>query len=142
MNLIRYAFFTVAIAGIPDTEQVQERSELQIVRDLFRLRNEHKADSAEQYYADTVLVYMKYLRNIPRKKITQSDKIFWKAHPKNKFEITMPLKISDVGDLTTVTIIGKEYLDGTSFLYEKIQIKFDRDKKIKSYMGFEWHKER
>ena len=117
MNLIRYAFFTVAIAGIPDTEQVQERSELQIVRDLFRLRNEHKADSAEQYYADTVLVYMKYLRNIPRKKITQSDKIFWKAHPKNKFEITMPLKISDAGDLTTVTIIGKEYLDGTSFLY-------------------------
>ena len=112
------------------------------MRDLFRLRNEHKTDSAEQYYADTVLVYMKYLRNIPRKKITQSDKIFWKAHPKNKFEITMPLKISDAGDLTTVTIIGKEYLDGTSFLYEKIQIKFDRDKKIKSYMGFEWHKER
>lgn len=142
MNLILYTFFTVAISGIPEIEQVQERAELKIVQDLFRLRNEHKADSAEQYYADTVLVYMKYLRNIPRKKITQSDKIFWKAHPKNKFEITAPLQIRDVAGITTVTIIGKEYLDGTAFIYEKIEIKFDRNKKINSYRGFKWRKER
>ena len=120
----------------------QEGPEIKIIKDLFRLRNEHKADSAEQYYADTVKVYMKYLRNIPRKKITQSDKIFWKAHPKNKFEITKPVQVSIVAGITTATIFGKEYLDGTSFQYEKIEIKFDRNKKIYSYRGFRWKRER
>ncbi len=108
----------------------QEREEIKIVQELFRLRNEHKADSAEQYYADTVLVYMKYLRNIPRKTITQSDKAFWKAHPKNKFKIIAPLQIKDVGGITIVTISGKEYLDGTSSQYERIEIKFNGEKRI------------
>ena len=110
------------------------------MQDLFRLRNEHKADSAELYYADTVLVYMKYLRNIPRNKITQSDKAFWKAHTNNKFEIVAPLQLSTVGGVATVIIFGKEYLDGTTFKYEKIEIKFDRNKKINSYRGFNWRK--
>ena len=142
MNFMLYAFLIVVTAGTLDMEQTQERAELKIVRDLFRLRNEHKADSAEQYYADTVVVYMKYLRNIPRKKITQSDKTFWKAHSKNKFEMTAPLQIRDAAGITTVTVIGKEYLDGTTFKYEKIEIKFDRNKKIYSYRGFRWKKER
>ncbi len=142
MNFMLYAFLIVVTAGTLDMEQTQERAELKIVRDLFRLRNEHKADSAEQYFADTVLVYMKYLRNITRKKITQSDKIFWKAHPKNKFEMTAPLQIRDAAGITTVTIIGKEYLDGIDFKYEKIVIKFDRNKKINSYRGFKLKKGR
>jgi len=118
----------------------QQKIEITIVQNLFRLRNEHKADSAELYYADTVLVYMKYLRNIPRNKITQSDKAFWKAHPKNKFEIVAPLQLSMFGGVATVIIFGKEYLDGTTFKYEKIEIKFDRKKKINSYRGFNWRK--
>jgi hypothetical protein len=122
--------------------QKQEEPEVKIIQDLFRLRNEHKADSVEQYYADTVKVYMKYLRNIPRKKITQSDKVFWKAHPKNKFEITKPVQVSIVAGITIATIFGKEYLDGTSFQYEKIEIKFDCNKKIYSYRGFRWKRER
>jgi hypothetical protein len=122
--------------------QKQERPEIKIVQDLFRLRNEHKADSAEQYYADTVKVYMKYLRDIPRKKITQSDKTFWKAHPKNKFEMTRPVQVNIVAGIATATIFGKEYLDGTSFQYEKIEIKFDRNKKIYSYRGFRLKGER
>ena len=141
MNFTLYAFIVVFTSTALQAAKAQERSELKIVRDLFRLRNEHKADSAELYYADTVRVYMKFLRNIPRKKITRSDKGFWKAHPKNKFEITAPLQIKDAGDITTVFIIGKEYLDGTSFQYEKIEIKFDRNKKINSYRGFMLKKE-
>ncbi|MCY7311499.1 MAG: hypothetical protein LH619_12030, partial [Chitinophagaceae bacterium] len=87
-------------AGDLDKEPRQEKAEMKIVYELFRLRNEHKADSAEQYYADTVRVYMKYLRNIPRKLITRSDKSFWKAHPKNKFEITAPVQIARVAGIT------------------------------------------
>lgn len=116
----------------------QQRTELQIIHDLFRLRNEHKADSAEQYYADTVKVYMKYLRNIPKKKITQSDKGFWKAHPGNKFEIVKPVQIIQKTGVTTAIIYGKEYLDGKEFMYEKIEIRFDRNKKINYYRGFNW----
>jgi hypothetical protein len=119
---------------------IQERTEVKIVQELFRLRNEHKADSAEQYYADTVRVYMKYLRNVPRKIITQSDKTFWKAHPNNKFEITAPIQITSLAGVTIATIIGKEYLDGITFQYEKIEIKFDKNKKIYSYRGFKWKK--
>ena len=130
----------VTAATFPPAQE-QERMEIKIVHELFRLRNEHKADSAEQYYADTVRVYMKYLRNVSRKKITQNDKIFWKAHPQNKFEITAPVKITVVAGITTATIIGKEYLDGAAFQYEKIEIKFDRNKKINSFRGFKWKKE-
>ncbi len=115
--------------------QEKENTTLKIVNELFRLRNEHKADSAEQFYADTVKVYMKYLRNIPRRIITQSDKNFWKAHPKNRFEITAPVQITVVAGNTIATIFGKEYLDGTSFKSEKIEIKFDRNRKIYSYRG-------
>ncbi len=110
--------------------KIQERVEINIVNELFRLRNEHKADSAEILYADTVLVYMKYLRDIPKKIVTQSDKSFWTAHPHNKFEMTAPVQISTVEGITTAIIIGKEYLDGTDFIYERIEIKFNRDKKI------------
>ncbi|MEI2738104.1 MAG: hypothetical protein V9F01_04915 [Chitinophagaceae bacterium] len=117
----------------------QEKEEIKIVHELFRLRNEHKADSAEQYFADTVKVYMKYLRNVPKKKITQSDKSFWKAHPNNRFEITAPVQITVVAGITTATIVGKEYLDGTTFQYEKIEIKFDSNKKINSFRGFRWY---
>ena len=141
MTLIQYTFLA-CVAAFIHKEPPQERVEIKIVKDLFRLRNEHKADSAEQYFSDTVLVYMKYLRNIPRKMITQSDKEFWKAHPKNKFEITAPLQIRDAGHTATVTIIGKEFIDGKAFQYEKIEIKFDWDKKINSFRGSKWKKER
>ncbi len=117
-------------------EYKQERVEIKLVNELFRLRNEHKADSAELYFADTVQVYMKYMRNVPKKKITQSDESFWKAHPKNKFEITEPIRLSDQSGITTATIIGKEYLDGKEFKYERIEIKFNQNKKIISYRGF------
>ena len=142
MTYILFILLSFDIAGVFQKQPEQERVEIKIVHELFRLRNEHKADSAEQYYAGTVRVYMKYLRNVPRKKITQSDKSFWKAHPKNKFEITAPVQIRLVAGITTATIIGKEYLDGTTFQYERIEIKFDRDKKINSFRGFKWKKER
>lgn len=115
-----------------------QQTETAIVHELFRLRNEHKADSAEQYFADTVQVYMKYLRNVPRKTITKSDKEFWKAHPKNKFEMTAPVQVITRDGVITVIVIGKEYLDGVSYQYERIEIKFNRYKKIVSYRGFKW----
>jgi hypothetical protein len=117
-------------------ERQQERKEIQIVKELYRLRNEHNADSAEQYFADTVKVYMKFMRNVPKKKITESDKQFWRSHPKNKFEITEPIRLIDSAGNTTAIVVGKEYLDGTSFQYERIEIVFDRYKKIISLRGF------
>jgi hypothetical protein len=140
MTIILYVFLACVAAAT--LSPAQENTELKIVQELFRLRNEHKADSAEQYYADTVRVYMKYLKNIPKKIITQSDKKFWKAHPNNKFEMTAPVQIRVAAGTTTATIIGKEYLDGGSFQYEKIEIKFDRNKKINSFRGFKWKNEK
>ncbi len=113
-----------------------QKQEIQIVEELFRLRNEHKADSAELLYADTVQVYMKYLRNIPRPKITAADKAFWKSHPRNKFEITEPIRIKTENGLSTATIKGKEYLDGSSYKKERIEIRFDANKKIISFRGY------
>jgi len=115
---------------------LQEVPEKKLVLELFRLRNAHKADSAELFFADTVQVYMKYLRNIPRKKITQSDAAFWKAHPKNKFVITAPIEVKSNSGIHTAIIFGNEYLDGISFQKERIEIKFNRVKKIISYRGF------
>lgn len=136
MNNLFYLLATCFSFGNIQMPSQQERVEIRIVHDLFRLRNEHKADSAERYFADTVQVYMKYMRNVPRQKITQSDKSFWKAHPKNRFEMTEPVKITDKAGITTATIIGKEYLDGSDYKYERIEIKFNRNKKIFSYRGF------
>lgn len=142
MTLLAYIFLACVTQGTLHSAHKQERIEIKIVHELFRLRNEHKADSAEQYFTDTVAVYMKYLRNIPKKVITKSDKSFWKAHPKNKFEITVPVQIKEVAGITTAIIIGKEYLDGKGFIYERIEIKFNRDKKIYSFRGFKLKKEK
>ena len=128
-------FINFLLACFLNTKSPQQ-PEINIVHELFRLRNEHKADSAELLYADTVQVYMKYLRNIPRKKITEVDRIFWKAHPKNKFEITEPVKIELRNGVSTAIIFGKEYLDGTSFRKERIEIKFNRNRKIISFRGY------
>ena len=136
MIYLFYLLATFFSLGDVSAEYKQERVEIRLVNELFRLRNEHKADSAELYFADTVQVYMKYMRNVPRKKITQSDKGFWKAHPKNKFEMTEPVRLSDKSGITTATIIGKEYLDGKDFKYEKVEIKFNQKKKIFSYKAF------
>ncbi len=136
MRFILFILLPFFSAAVLRQEQGQEPAEIKIVHELFRLRNEHKADSAEQYFADTVKVYMKYLRNVPRKVITRSDKSFWKAHPKNKFEMTAPVQLTTRGGITTAIITGKEYLDGAAFKYERIEIKFDRAKKINSFRGF------
>lgn len=136
MTFILHILLTCFVTGDFLPEIKQEREEIKIVNELFRLRNEHKADSAEQYFADTVLLYMKYLRNVPKKEITKADKIFWKAHPKNRFEMTAPVQVTTVAGITTAIVIGKEYLDGTTFQYERIEIKFDRNNKINHFRGF------
>lgn len=141
MGFILYMFLAFVPAGTALPEQKQERPEIKIVHELFRLRNEHKADSAEQYFADTVLLYMKDLRNVPKQTITRLDKIFFKSHPKNKFEMTGPVELSTKDGMVTAVIIGKEYLDGTSFKYERIEIKFDRNRKINYFRAFKWKKE-
>jgi len=107
----------------------QEPTEIKLVNEWFRFRNEHKADSAELYFADTVQVYMKYMRNVPKEKITASDKQFWKNHPKNKFEMTAAPTLKYIDSIAMVTVMGKEYLDGINFKKEKIEIKF-KDQKI------------
>lgn len=136
MLICLFIWLTGISSALIRQEQVMQTTETAIVQELFRLRNEHKADSAERFFADTVKVYMKYMRNVPRQKITQSDKAFWKAHPRNKFEMTAPVQVIANAGSTTAIITGKEYLDGTSFKYERIEIKFDRNKKIYSYRGF------
>lgn len=141
MKRIYHTGFLLGICFLSSLRSTaQEQPELRLVQEVFRLRNEHKADSLEAFYADTVKVYMKYLRNIPRKIVTKSDKAFWKAHPRNKFEMTEPVQLSRQGSTVVATIYGKEYLDGTSFKYEKIELKFDRNRKIYSYRGFNWSK--
>jgi hypothetical protein len=138
---IATVFYRLLLTGAPvNGEQYLplQRDEEKLVRELFRLRNEHKADSAELYYADTVKVYMKYLRNIPRRTITLSDKQFWKDHPRNKFEITAPIQIKTSSGGFTAFVYGKEFLDGTMFKYEKIEIKFNRSRKIYFYRGYHW----
>jgi len=134
------AILYILICGLsPERDVIKDppqRVELKMIHDLFRLRNEHKADSVEKYYADTVAVYMKFLRNVPKKKITRVDKEFWKAHPNNKFEITAPVKITDEKDFVKAIIFGNEYLDGKSFVRERIEIRFNRKKKIFYYRGF------
>ena len=141
MSFILFVWLLICVRNKPVQEWQQERTEILLVQDLFRLRNGHKADSAEQYFADTVKVYMKYLRNVPKKKITQSDNKFWKAHPKNKFEMTEPVRLITRDGATTAIIVGKEYLDGANFQYERIEIVFDRDRKIVSFRGFKLKKQ-
>lgn len=137
--LILILLWSTSVEPVQDWHQ--ERMEIQIIKELYRFRNAHMADSAEQFFADTVKVYMKYLRNVPRKKITESDRKFWKTHPNNKFEITDPIKLIDGTGNTTAIVIGKEYLDGTSFQNERIEIVFNRNKKIISFRGFRLKKE-
>lgn len=140
MSFLFYLLLAIITAIGLQMEPGQEGVETKIVHELFRLRNEHKAVSAEQYFADTVLVYMKYLKNIPKKIITQSDKNFWKAHPGNKFEITAPVQVTSRTGITTAIVIGKEYPDGSAFHYERIELKFDKNKKIISFRGFKLKK--
>ena len=42
----------------------------------------------------------------------------------------------EVSGVITVTVIGKEYLDGKKFQREKIEIKFDKKGRIYSFRGF------
>jgi len=120
MIYLFYLLTTFLSPGNLSAEYKQERVEIRLVNELFRLRNEHKADSAELYFADTVQVYMKYMRNVPKKKI----------------KMTEPVRLSDKSGITTATIIGKEHLDGKDFKYEKIEIKFNKNKKIVYYRAF------
>ena len=118
------------------TGLVQQQREVELVEKLFRLRNEHKADSAELLFADTVLVYMKTMRNVAKEKITVVDRQFWKVHPRNRFDITAPVQVKVVNGVSIATIYGNEYLDGKTFKKERIEIRFDRDKKINYFRGF------
>lgn len=130
-----FLFILLAISWMQPVELTQQK-ETAIIHELFRFRNEHKADSAELLYADTVLVYMKTLRNVPRKTITKLDKQFWKAHPRNRFDMTAPVEIKVIDGRTTAIIYGNEFLDGTSSKKERIEIKFDSRLKINHFRAF------
>lgn len=124
------------VTAFPGQLPAQEQEEVSLIRTLYRLRNEHKADSAGMFFADTVVRYMKYLKNVPRSAVVASDKAFWKAHPGNRFEITGPVSIEQRNGQTVGVLTGKEYLDGSSFRRERIEIIFNRNKKIISFRGF------
>lgn len=124
------------VTAFPGQLPAQEQEEVSLIRTLYRLRNEHKADSAGIFFADTVVRYMKYLKNVPRSAVVASDKAFWKAHPGNRFEITGPVSIEQRNGQTVGVLTGKEYLDGSSFRRERIEIIFNRNKKIISFRGF------
>ena len=124
------------VIAFPGQLPAQEQEEVSLIRTLYRLRNEHKADSAGMFFADTVVRYMKYLKNVPRSAVVASDKAFWKAHPGNRFEITGPVSIEQRNGQTVGVLTGKEYLDGSSFRRERIEIIFNRNKKIISFRGF------
>ena len=121
--------------------QIQDSSShrdslISIVTGLFRLRNEHKADSIEKLYSDTLLTYFKYLKNISKKEVTKSDKHYWATITKDKFIITEPVQIISDSSQTKAIIIGKQYQDGKVFLNERVEIQFDSNKKINSIRGF------
>lgn len=133
------AFLVVASFCLYSNGQIPvpvHKTEKEIILELFRLRNEHKADSAALYFADTVKVYMKYLRNVPKSRIAESDKQFWKQHPRNRFEITAPVQLNTKKGVVVAIIFGKEYLDGKSFINERIEIRFNKRQKIFFYRGF------
>ena len=54
--------------------------------------------------------------------------------------MTAPVQIITKGGIATAIVIGKEYLDGTAFQYERIELKFDKNKKIIFYRGFKLKK--
>jgi hypothetical protein len=134
MKRIPYIFF-ILFSDVAYS-QTQHAEEKKIIHELFRLRNEGKPDSVEHFYADTVKVYMKTLRNVPKQTITKLDRIFFKQHPKNKFEMTKPVEIVMKDGIVAAIIIGKEFLDGTSFKYERIEIRFNRRGKIDYFRAF------
>lgn len=76
MTILLYLLLTCTTAGKNEQVNTLQNEEIKIVHKLFRLRNEHKADSAEQYFADTVLVYMKYLRNVSKKRSRRATEAF------------------------------------------------------------------
>ena len=121
MTSLLFFLLSVVIAGELKMPR-QDKAELQIVHELFGPKSPFGS------------------ADVPRKIITKSDKSFWKAHPKNKFEMIKPIEIMTTAGITMAIVIGKEYLDGASFKYEKIEIKFDRNKKIFSFRGFSWKK--
>jgi hypothetical protein len=135
-NSIPFAFFLVMVFWCHPPLQAQLVDEKNIIVALFRLRNEHNAVAAGHFFADTVAVYMKNLRNVPKAVVVNSDKTFWKNHPRNRFQITAPIIIETKKEYTKATIYGNEYLDGLHFQKERIEIRLNGQQKIYYYRGF------
>jgi hypothetical protein len=114
----------------------QRDSLISIVTELFRLRNEHKADTIEKLYSDTLLTYFKYFKNVSKKEVTKSDKHYWATFSKDKFIFTEPVQIILDSSQTKAVVIGKQYQDGTNFLNERVEIQFDKHRKINSVRAF------
>lgn len=73
----------------------QEMLSSQVI-EYIRLRNEHKADSMELFYADTLARYFKNIKNSSKSDATQSDKRYWRSFPNDEYVITGPVQI--IGD--------------------------------------------
>jgi len=107
-----------------------------IVTKLFRLRNEHKADSIELLYSDTVKSYLKNLKNISKNIITKSDKHYWAKYKSDNFIITDPIQIimNSLGDKAIVK--GRQCYDEKRCYDEIVEIGFDSTRKINYVRAF------
>jgi hypothetical protein len=109
---------------------------ISIVTELFRLRNEHKADSIELLYSDTVKSYFKNLKNVSKNIITKSDKQYWTKYKSDNFNITDPIQIviDSLGDKAIVK--GRQCYDEKRCYDEIVEIGFDLTKKINYVRAF------
>lgn len=114
----------------------KQDSLISIITKYFRFRNEHKADSTELLYADTVISYFKNLKNISKTTITASDKQYWAKYKADNFFITDPIQIilNSIGNRAIVK--GRQCFDEKKCFDEFIEIHFDTDNKINYVRAF------
>lgn len=115
---------------------LKQDSLISIVTKYFGFRNEHKADSAESLYADTVISYFKNLKNISKATITASDKQYWAKYKADNFLITDPIQIilNYAGDRAIVK--GRQCFDEQKCFDEFVEIHFEANKKINYVRAF------
>ncbi|MDJ1470265.1 hypothetical protein [Xanthocytophaga flava] len=120
---------TASIASRKDTI-------ISIINNILYFRSKHQADSIESFLSDTVKSYFKNLKNVPKEKITDSDKRYWSHFPDDKFIITEPIQVLTNLSSEKAIIKGRQCYNSQNCKDEIVEIHFDEQKKINYVRAF------
>lgn len=117
--------------------QMNRRDSLNtIIENYLKYREAHDAESLDELYSDTLIMYFKYLRNCSKELVKKSDADYWNKYSKDSFHLKSEPEFIITGDSAKAIVQGLQCKTDKDCIDQIVEIKFNSNNKINSVRAY------